>query len=190
MVGTKDRARMAGMTRGLAAVAFALVILHAVTASGATRRPAAAPATRLENGFPSIDALIGRFLGALTAKDQQALRRLRVNQREYIDIIMPGSIEPGRERKKFPEEKAEYFWEVLNTKSLYSEIALLNGYGGRKYKVRDVSWAKGVKEFDGYTGYAQLRLTVQDEKGESHDIETGSVAKVGGRYKFVSYVKD
>ena len=59
-----------------------------------------------------------------------------------------------------------------------------------KYRVRDVSWAKGVKQFDGYTGYAQLRLTVEDEKGEAHEIRTGSVAAIGGRYKFVSYVRD
>jgi len=171
-------------------VSWVLAATMAIGASAVVAHAARRPATQLQNTAPSMDALIARFLAALSAKDRKALQRLRVTDREYIDVIMPGSIEPGRKRRTFAEEKARYFWDALNEKSLFSEIALLNGYGGRKYKVRDVSWAKGVKHFDGYTGYAQLRLTVEDEKGEPHEIATGSVAEIGGRYKFVSYVRD
>jgi len=184
--GIFRRRMVAGRIGAVVALAAALVP-HAARAGH--QPPADAP-PHLENTAPSIDVLIGRFLGALTAKDRRALQRLRVNQREYIDVIMPGSIEPGKERRTFPEDKAQYFWGVLNEKSVYSEIALLNGYGGRKYKVETVTWAKGVKQFDGYTGYAQLRLTVRDEKGDAHEIDTGSVAEIAGRYKFISYVRD
>src|SRR5262245_61150935 len=157
--------------------------------SAARPIPSTSP-PKLANTQPSLDALITRFLGALTKKDREALTRMRVDKREYIDIIMPGTVDPGKEQRKMPEDKATYFWDVLNTKSLYSEIALLNNFGGRKYKVRNVSWAKGIQHFDGYTGYAQLRLTVQDERGEEHEIATGSVAEIAGRYKFVSYIRD
>jgi hypothetical protein len=175
--------------------AMMLIVTLALTAACGGHGATAAPqvptaASALANAEPSVDALITRFLDALAEKDRRALEAMRVNKREYIDIIMPGTIEPGKERRRFPEDKATYFWDVLNTKSLYSELALLNSHGGRHYTVRDVSWAKGVQHFDGYTGYAQLRLTVQDERGESHEIETGSVAEVAGRYKFISFIRD
>ena len=184
--GTFGRWMVVGRISAVVALAAALV----PGAAYAGHQPPAAATPHLENTAPSIDVLIGRFLGALTAKDRKALQRLRVNEREYIDIIMPGSIEPGKERRTFPEDKAQYFWGVLNEKSVYSETALLNGYGGRKYKVQTFTWAKGVKQFDGYTGYGQLRLIVKDAKGDSHEIQTGSVAEIGGRYKFISYVRD
>ncbi len=169
-------------------VAALLSVAGPTTARAAHRPPPAA--TELEHAAPSIDVLVDRFLAALSKKDRKSLQRLRVTKREYIDIIMPGTAEPGHTQRKYPEEKATYWWDTLNEKSLYSEIALLNGYGGQKYKVRDVSWAKGVQQFAGYTGYAQLRLVVEDDEGESHEIDTGSVAEVHGRYKFVSYVRD
>lgn len=184
----RDRRATAGRRIVTALALAALLVAPGARAAHPTVAPSRGP--KLQNASPSMDALLARFLGALATKDQKALQGLRVNEREYLDIIMAGANGPGKPRKRFPEEKAKYFWDVLNTKSLYSELALLNGYGGRKYTVREVSWAEGVKQFDGYTGYAQLRLTVHDDKGESHEIETGSVAEVGGRYKFVSYVKD
>src|SRR5262245_44339974 len=130
--------------RPLAMLAFLVVSMHGPVPVHAAPRPATKGTPQLQNAAPSMDALIARFLGALNKKDQKTLRQLRVDEREYIHVIMPGSIEPGKERREFPEEKAKYFWDVLNTKSSYSETALLNGYGGRKYRVRDVSWAKGV----------------------------------------------
>jgi hypothetical protein len=153
-------------------------------------RKAPAQATALRNGAPSMDVLLAQFIDALAARDRNALRRLRVDEREYLDVVMPGSIEPGKERRRFPDEKAKYFWDVLNEKSTFGEIALLNNFGGRKFTVQGVDWAKGVRQFDGYKGYAQLRLTVRDETGAAHEIDTGSVAEIGGRYKFVSYIRD
>jgi hypothetical protein len=182
---TRIEKYLAMLTGGVLTVA---VLIGTPAVRGALNLPESTPT--LQNASPSMDTLVASFLDALAAKDRNALQQLRVTEREYIDIIMPGAGEPGKARKGFPEEKAAYFWDVLNTKSLYSEIALVNGYGGRKYTLRDVVWAKGVQQFDGYAGYAQLRLTVQDEQGEAHEIETGSVVERGGRFKFVSYIKD
>ena len=181
---------MTAVRRGQVVLAMALAIVIGSPVARAGQKPSGAAPPQLQNTAPSMDTLIARFLGALAKKDRKELQRLRVNEREYVGIIMPGSVAPGKAQQTFAGEKAKYFWGVLNEKSVYSEMALLNTHGGRRYKVTDVSWAKGIKQFDGYTGYAQLRLTVQDEKGEFHEIETGSVAEIGGRYKFVSYVRD
>src|SRR5689334_15143066 len=89
-------------------VSWALAVTMAIGASGVVGHAARRPATQLQNTAPSMNALIARFLTALSAKDRKALQRLRVTDREYIDVIMPGSIEPERERHRFAEEKARY----------------------------------------------------------------------------------
>jgi hypothetical protein len=89
-----------------------------------------------------------------------------------------------------PVETAKYFWDVLNTKSLYSEQYLLNTYGGRTFRVKNISFAKGQKQFAWFVAYQQLRLNVEDGSGGEDEIRTGSIAKVRDRFKFVSYLRD
>jgi hypothetical protein len=150
MRNTPDHGHKAGGTVERVALGIALLVMFSALPAHATRRSPGQTIPKLQNSAPSLDAPIIRFLDALRAKDRHALQRLRVNKREYIDIIMPGTVPPGKERRTFPGDRATYFWDVLNEKSVYSELALLHIYGGRKYTVRQVEWAKGVQEFEGY----------------------------------------
>jgi len=145
----------------------------------------------LADGEPSIDSLIGKFTHALEAKDKQLLRRLRVDRDEYLDIIMPGSVDDGQPRATYDDQAKQYFWGVLNGKSVYVEANLLNDFGGKSLKVTSVDYRKGIKRYRDYTAYKQLILTIDDGSGNpSEHMKIGSVAEVNGQYKFISYVRD
>lgn len=169
-------------------------VLHGTTVSGSlgalTVPSAAAPHPPLSGGASSVDELLAKFVAAIEAKDGRALEALRVDETEYRKIIMPGSVKPGQPPQKLSQKADQYFWESLDTKSLYGGRALIAGYGGRKYRVTDVTWRKGIGEYAWFRCYDRLQLTMVDETGAEHVLETGSVADVDGRFKFISFIRD
>jgi hypothetical protein len=69
------------------------------------------PPDQLVNAVPSEEQLIDRFLGALERKDADALRRLRVTELEYTQILMPGGVPEGRPLKPSPSKAlADLAW--------------------------------------------------------------------------------
>jgi len=144
----------------------------------------------LVNGEPSIDALLERFRDALSRKDKAGLRALRLTQDEYLGIVLPGSVSPGQPWAKYSEQAQKYFWGLLNGKSIYSEAALLNDFGGRSLKVTAVRYHKGTQDYANYRDYKQLVLKIEDDTGNVEQMRLGSVAEIGGQYKFISYVRD
>ena len=148
----------------------------------------AAPAFRLSNAAPSIDALVDEFLTALAAQDWNALEGLRVTESEYREFILPGSVAPGVAPKNYPATPSQYYWNTMNTKSLYSLRSLLASHGGRHYQRTAIAYAKGTQEYAWYRAYKKLRLTLADEQGQEVELTTGSIAEVNGQYKFVSFV--
>jgi hypothetical protein len=169
----------------------ALAVLGGTTVSGSLTAPhGAAPHPPLSGGASSVDELLGRFVRALEANDGDALEALRVTENEYRKIIMPGSVKPGQPPQKLSAKADEYFWQSLDTKSLYSGRALLAGYQGRKYRITNVAWLKGIDEYAWFRCYDRLELTLVDEAGEEHQLNTGSVAEVDGRFKFISFIRD
>lgn len=168
-----------------------VAVLHGSTVSGSLTAPqAAAPHPPLSGGASSVDDLLAKFVAAIEAKDVAALDALRVDETEYRKIIMPGSVKPGQPPQKLSAAADQYFWESLDTKSRYGGRALLAGYSGRKYRVTNVKWLKGVDEYAWFRCYDRLELTMVDEKGEEHVLNTGSVADVDGRFKFISFIRD
>jgi hypothetical protein len=169
----------------------ALAVVGRTTVNGSlTAPPKAALHPPLSGGASSVDELLAKFVAALEANDGAALEALRVDETEYRKIIMPGSVKPGQPPQKLSAAADQYFWESLDTKSRYGGRALLAGYHGRKYRVTDVTWIKGVDEYAWYRCYDRLQLTMVDEGGEEHMLDTGSVADVDGRFKFISYIRD
>ena len=166
-------------------------VLGSTTVSGSLVAPSGARAhPPLSGGTSSVDELLGRFVAALEANDGAALEALRVSEDEYRKIIMPGSVKPGQPPQKLSPAADEYFWQSLNLKSLYGGRALLAGYSGRKYRIRNVTWLKGIDDYAWYRCYDRLELTMLDESGEEHMLNTGSVAEVDGRFKFISFIRD
>jgi hypothetical protein len=167
-----------------------VLLIVAALALVAPPAPRAAAAPRLAGAAPSIDALVGRFLRVLATGDGKKLERLRVSEGEYLDIILPGNVEPGETPRRFPPAKSEFFWSLLDGKSRYAEAALLAEHAGQRYRVREMRFLKGTGQYASFTAHRRLALTVEDSAGSLHELRTGSIAEVAGGFKFVSFVRD
>jgi len=113
-----------------------------------------------------------------------------VSEQEYLRVIVPGTVKPGDPPKKLPDRTVEYFWGELNTKSIYSEENLMELFGGHTYRKTAVRWDKGIQEYATYKAYKQLRLDLESDAGTNAHLETGSIAEVDGRFKFISFKRD
>jgi hypothetical protein len=172
------------MIRTLAILA-ALLVPVAVPAA-----PAAEGTATLESGAPSREALVERLLAALRATDAEALHRLRVTRSEYTGLILPGTVPEGEAVRTWPENVTEYFWRVLDQKSLYYERHLLEQFGGRTLRVKSLDFDKGTRRFATYRAYRQVRLTLEDDTAREVELATGSIAEVAGTFKFISFIRD
>jgi len=173
------------------AMTMAMLLLLATSRSFSGATPAAeGPSTTVRGGATSADELITRFLQALRDKDQEVLRGLRVTESEYREIVMPGHVPVGKPLRKQPEDVTELAWRLLNTKSVYYELSLLEEFGGHGYEVKDVEYERGTQSYATYTAYKQLRLMLQRDDGQEVELRTGSVADIAGQFKFVSYIRD
>jgi len=178
----------------LMAALLTLPGVHAKGTKSASSKATPAPRStaQLSNAAPSVDALVGRFMEALEQKDRAKLQGLRVTESEYLDVIMPGSIEPGKPLKNYDhhDQASQYFWGILDTKSRYLEVSLLDKFGGTPLKIKSVKYQRGVKDYATYRAYKQLRLLVERSDGTEDELETGSIAEVNGQYKFISFIHD
>jgi hypothetical protein len=144
----------------------------------------------LRGGARSVDQLVGRFLRALRAKDRGALRALRMTEQEYREIVLPGSVPPGEPPRQYAAEFAEFLWGSLDARNFHGERGLIEAYGAKALTLRATSFAGGAQEFASYRSHGRLDLAVTDDRGNEAVLEMGSVAQVGDRYKFVSFVRD
>jgi len=174
-----------------ALIAGLLAISVSGASTGETPSSNTPNAYHLADGESSIDGLLEKFRHALEAKDKQLLRQLRITRAEYLDIIMPGSVDEGQPRVTYDATAKNYFWGILNGKSIYVEANLLSSFGGKPLKVTVVEYRKGIKRYRDYTAYKQLMLTIDDGSGNPpEEMKIGSIAEVNGQYKFISYVRD
>ena len=140
---------------------------------------------KLQDGAPSIDVLLKRVLDALAANDVQALHRLRVTEREYRSFVLPGAVEKGQQPQAMDEQSSKFAWDLLNTKSLYAGQAILTNFGGRRYTLKDVQYAKGQRHYAWYDTWNTTVLTLEDDAGGIRELTLGSIADVDGQFKFV-----
>ena len=143
-----------------------------------------------DGGARSQRELIDAFLQALERNDGHALRRLRVTESEYRDVIIPGNVPPGQPSRDLATTWLGYAWANLNDRSIVHEQRLLGDYGGRRLSLEQASFEDGERTYAGYTAYRQLRLKVRDSGGTERELRTGSIAEVAGTYKFISFIRD
>lgn len=177
------------VTIAMAGLLVSTGVLAAYGSSDATAKPT--PPERpvhfqLENAAPSIEVLLGRVIDALAANDLQALNRLRVTEQEYRSFVLPGAVPKGEAAKVLDEQSAKFAWDMLNTNSTYASQAIIKGYGGRHYTLKDVRYAKGQREYAWYDTFNTTVLTLEDEKGGIGELTLGSIAHIDDQYKFVS----
>jgi hypothetical protein len=139
------------------------------------------------DGAPSVDALLDQFLAALAAKDEARMHRLRVNEHEYRDIIIPGTVKEGEPPRAVDATPSEFFWRMLNQKSEDVGREILLEFGGHRYTRENVIFTKGTRKFGWYTAIGEVRLHLKDESGVEQILKTGSIAEVHGRYKFIGF---
>lgn len=144
-------------------------------------------ASPLRGGAPSVDTLLDQFLHALSTKDERALHRLRVNEAEYRQIIIPGTVKPGESPRQVAEESSQFFWSMVNQKSEDVGRQLIKNFGGHHYTRGGVRFTKGSRSFAWYIAHGDVRLDLTDENGQPHELRTGTIAEVGGRYKFIGF---
>jgi len=156
---------------------------QASTASPTLERPAH---FMLAGAAPSIDALIDRLLAALEKNDVDGLHRLRLNEDEYRTFLLPGSAQPGHAARVYDETTSKFAWERVNTNSVYAAAGIIRGYGGHKYKVKEVKYLKGRADYAWYTAYKTVSLTLEDESGTEGELVLGSIADIDGQFKFIS----
>lgn len=166
-----------GPARGEAADA------QASTPPAAVERPAH---FALVDASPSIDALIDRLIHALANKDADAVNRLRLTETEYRTFLLPGSGDPGQPGRVYDDVSSNFAWQKMNTNSIYALGGIMRDYGGHTFKVKEVTYLKGRKEYAWYTAYKTVGLKLEDETGKEGELVLGSIAEIGGQFKFVS----
>jgi hypothetical protein len=144
----------------------------------------------LTGGAQSTRQLVDELLRALRASDEDALRHLRVTEAEYRNLVIPGHVPPGEPPRPLTPEWRDYAWANLEGRSHYHELRLLHEFGGEALTVKAIRFENGEKQYAGYKAYSQLRLTVQDGDGKERELRTGSIAQIGGTFKFISFIRD
>ncbi len=182
------------MTQALLIGSILLIPAGVIAAGGPDARggivTAAIGSGTLEGGARSQRALIAEFLQALRSRDGHALRRLRVTEAEYRNIIIPGNVPPGQPPRVMAAAWTDYAWANLNDRSTVHEQRLLADYGGKTLMLEDAGFENGEQEYAGYTAHRQLRLKVRDASGTAREVRTGSIAEVAGKFKFISFIRD
>jgi hypothetical protein len=176
----------------LAILVGAVLAMASVSAQAEDALASAKPATlerpahfKLVDASPSVDALIDRLLDALEKKDVQALHRLHVTESEYRTFFLPGSAKPGEPARIYDEESSKFYWNMLNTNSVYAAKGIVERYGGRKCHVKERTYAKGQQTYAWYEAYKNVELKLEDEEGHQAELSLGSIANVDGQFKFI-----
>jgi hypothetical protein len=148
----------------------------------------ARPPITFTGGAPSIDALIDEFLDAVEHKDISALHRLRVTKDEYLQIIVPGTVDKGEAPRQISEQPREFFWALTDRKSRYAADNIVDRFSGLHFTTRTLRFSKGTSEYLWYTAYGQVRLDLNVQGiAEPFHLRTGTIAEVDGRYKFLAF---
>jgi hypothetical protein len=167
-------------------IALSLVAASCATFLRSEARPAAAFA-----GLPSEEALLDKFVAAVSAKDKAAMDRLRVSELEYRNVIIPGSAPVGKTMQgPLSDRKFNYFWSMLDKRSRDYADVIVHEFGGRHWQRVRHWYAEEPKQFSGFRALGETRIAVVDDEGNQGTIRTGAVANVGGRYKFIGFQYD
>ncbi len=131
------------------------------------------------------EALARQVLVALTAKDQQALESLRIDQSEFKKYIWPtvaGRVASG-------QVNADTFYTVYSRSSVAALEQHLAQHGGKKLELVKVSTGP-EKQYKGYRLLPNPELTVRSEGGQEHVLPLGSaLLEHDGNVKVASYYR-
>jgi hypothetical protein len=187
-----QRLRIVAIAIAAAGVAGLAAVALERAASASNPPPAASqPPIGFSDGAPSIDALIDRFLSAVERRDRSALHALRVTKDEYLQIIVPGTVEKGQAPRQITDIPRQFFWSINDTKSRYAADAILDRFGGRHADAHTLRFSRGTTEYLWYVARGQVRLDLRfPDEPLPQELSTGTIAEVNGRYKFLAFQWD
>lgn len=141
-------------------------------------------AVALRGGATSRDALVHRFVDAVSKRDTAALRTMVLTAREYADLVYPSS---AFMHPPF-EQPAALAWTQIAHPSVSGFKRLIERRGGVRYTLASYQCdAKAKREGKNiFWSDCSLRLTAP-EYGSATERWFGSVIERDGRFKFVSY---
>lgn len=172
----------------LSVICFATLLAGGVRAEKPAAEYPLPDGLRLQNGASSVDELLDRFLAALEKEDMASLNGLRVTKSEYLDIIVPGTVEKGKPPRQISEKPKEYFWGTMDFKAREFAKILTQRYGGRHYSRHQLRYTDPPKEYAWYNAWGQVRLDLTSgEEDKVYHLETGWIVEVDGQYKFMSF---
>ncbi|HYD50689.1 MAG TPA: hypothetical protein VEB21_20195 [Terriglobales bacterium] len=145
---------------------------------------------RFAGAATSPEELADRLLAALSAGDSTALHALRVSREQYLELIVPGTIEPGEPLRQVSMGTADLFWRQLDQKSRDFGDLLFERYGGKRYRRLSLSYTAPSKHYGGYQAVGETRIVASDETGAHHTIASGWIAVLDGGCKWIGFEWD
>lgn len=142
------------------------------------------PVTALQDASPTRDALVARFLKAVTAGDSTDLRAMALTAREFADLVYP----EGPNTKPPYKEDPAIVWMTIQNPSQSGYTRLLRRTDEIPTRLSDYR-CTGPTERQGrniFTAGCVLRLVGKDGVITPHRY-FGSIIERDHRFKIVSY---
>lgn len=141
-------------------------------------------ATRFVGGEPSREALVRRFVLAVTSGDTTSLRAMAVHGREFADLYYP---ESPYSRPPY-RQPVSFAWRTIQDPSSAGLSKLLRAVGGRPMAYLSHRCDPAVLHEGRTTRYAGCLVTLRDARGEVVTKRYfGSIVERDGQFKFLSY---
>lgn len=139
----------------------------------------------LSHAQPSAEALAEQVLEGLARQDQQSLRELVLTKEEFCTYVWPEL--PSSKVKNMTCDWVWNLFEPIDTAGLQQTLAR---YGGEKYALVRVRFAKGTTEYDTFKVHNNTRMVVKDRAGQEKEIKLGSMLEMDGQFKLFSFIVD
>ena len=157
---------------------FLCLALGVLTTAGCEQRN-----TRLTNTSASPEEVCQKTLGALERKDTLGLLQLRLTKFEHDSLLVPQMPlpPPGVERDM------GMAWYMLDQRSIKGIRRALEDYGGQRFSLIRVRFAKPDERFGNLVVHRGTQVTVRDSTDSEIVLPIfGSILEDGGRFKLVS----
>jgi hypothetical protein len=143
--------------------------------------------TSLRGGAASRDALVRRFMTAVVAGDSAALDAMRIDAREFADLIYP---ESPNVKPPYQQDPA-LVWRTIQNPSRSGLIRLVRRAGGSRLTLRDYRCdaTPGVQGRNRFWTGCTVTLTAADGSTSTHRW-FGHIVERDGHFKFMSYANE
>lgn len=168
-------------TAGISLLLVLAVAVAACASLGAWR----ARHTPLARAADSPDALARAVIGAIAARDADALGELALTQDEFRRYVWP-ELPVSRPEANFP---FEFIWGRLHQQSAGYLRRMLAEFGGQEPELVRVEFAGATTDYGSVTVHRDTVLTIRTADGTERRVRLfGSTIEQAGHYKVFSYV--